>query len=235
MHGIVLALHIAVGAVALLSFWTAALARKGSPTHRLAGRIYLLAMSGILVTALPLALAYFGRGQALLGVFFLYLILLVGGSVVVAPRAIRLKQDFEAFRGGIYPLLAWTLLAAGAATSAIGLWAAQTLLLAFGLVGALRSAYMLRLRRLPGPPPGWWLREHFTAMIANGVATHIAFLGIGLARVLPPRILELHLSWFIPLAAGLSAIIWLSRRHRRRFAGRPAALVPQAAASSAPG
>jgi hypothetical protein len=232
MHGIVLALHIAVGAAALLSFWTAALARKGSPTHRLAGRVYLLAMTGILVTALPLALAYFGRGQPLFGVFFLYLMLLVGGSVVVAPRAVRLKQDFEAFRGGIYPLLAWALIAGGAATAAIGLWSGQTLLLAFGLVGALRSVHMLRLRRLPAPPPGWWLREHFTAMIANGVATHIAFLGIGLARVLPPRILELHLSWFIPLAAGISAIAWLSRRHRRRFAGRPAALVPQAAASS---
>jgi len=235
MHGIVLALHIAVGAAALLSFWTAALARKGSPTHRLAGRIYLLAMTGILVTALPLALAYFGRGQPLFGVFFLYLMLLVGGSVVVAPRAVRLKQDFEAFRGGIYPLLAWALVAGGAATAAIGLWSSQTLLLAFGLVGALRSVHMLRLRRLPAPPPGWWLREHFTAMIANGVATHIAFLGIGLARVLPPRIMELHLSWFIPLAAGISTITWLSRWHRRRFAARPKALAPRAAASSASG
>lgn len=224
MHGMVLALHVAVGAVALLGFWTAALAPKGRPLHRLAGRIYLWAMGGILLTALPLALSYFGRGQALPGVFFLYLEVLVGASVVVGPRAVRLKQDFAAYSSGIYPVLAWAQLGSGLAVAAIGLWAGQVLLTVFGLVGVGRSVQMLLQRGAASPAPGWWLREHFTAMIANGIATHIAFLGIGLMRILPAdlaaKMADLHLSWFAPLAVGFGAITWLRVRHRRRFARR---------------
>ena len=224
MHGIVLVLHAAVGAIALLSFWTAALARKGSRTHRLAGRIYLGAMAVILLTALPLVLSIFRRGNPVGGVFFLELLLLVGTSVVVAPRAIRCKQDFEAFRGGLYRWLSWLQLAGGIVTAAIGFWAGQPLLGVFGLLGTALSIRMLRLQRLAAPPAGWWLRQHFTAMIGNGVATHVAFLDIGLMRLLPHdvamQVQHMNIAWFGPLGVSLAAGTWLNLRHRRRFGAR---------------
>jgi len=220
MHGMVLAAHMAVGAAALLAFWTAALARKGSGPHRLAGRTYLWAMWAILASALPLSLGFFARHQPLSGVFFLYLLILVGTSVTVAPRAIRLKQDFAAFRGGLYGPLAWLQLVSGLAVVAAGLWFAQTLLAVFGGVGVALSLRMLRLLRLATPPAGWWLREHITAMIGNGVATHIGFFSIGLVRLLPAdraaQLQDLHLAWFAPLAAASLAGTWLNLRYRRR-------------------
>ena len=228
MHGMVLAAHVAVGTAALLAFWTAALARKGSGPHRFAGRIYLWAMWAILASALPLSLGFFGAGRPLTGVFFLYLLVLVGTSVVVAPRAIHLKQDFAAFRGGLYGPLAWLQLGSGLAVVAAGVWSSQILLSVFGGVGVTLSLRMLRLRRQSAPATGWWLHEHFTAMIGNGVATHIAFLGIGLMSLLPPDLARqfqaLHLSWFAPLAAAGIAGTWLNLRHRKRFARRLAAL-----------
>jgi hypothetical protein len=233
MHGMVLALHVTVGAAALLAFWTAALARKGSAPHRLAGRLYLWAMWAILASAAPLSLGFFGRGQPLTGVFFLYLLVPVGTSVTVAPRAIRLKQDFAAFRGGLYGPLTWLQLGSGLAVVAAGAWFSQILLAIFGAVGVALSLRMLRLRRLGAPPAGWWLREHFTAMIANGVATHIAFLGIGLVRLLPHdlamQLRDLQLAWYAPLAAAGIAGTWLNLQHRRRFARRPvvAAAIPE--------
>lgn len=234
MHGLALGLHGAVGAAALLGFWIAALTRKGGVLHRFAGRAYVLAMAAILLSAVPLVLAVFGRGDAVRGVFFSDLLVLVGTSVVLGPRAVRLKHDFAAFHSGIFAPLAWAQLSGGLGAAAVGLWAGQILLAVFGLVGVLRSIQMLRLRRLSQPPPGWWLREHFTAMIANGIATHIAFLGIGLAQVLPPRLLQLNLSWFVALGVGLGAIAWLSMRQRRRFAGRAAAVAPDGMRGAAP-
>ena len=47
--------HACLGTVALVSFWTAALSRKGSPRHKSAGRIYVKSMLGIIATALPIA------------------------------------------------------------------------------------------------------------------------------------------------------------------------------------
>ncbi len=238
MHGIVLALHTAVGAAALLCFWIAALARKGSGPHRAAGRIYLGAMAAILLTAVPLVLPMFWTGRTVSGVFFLDLLLLVSTSVLVAPRAIRRKQDFEAFRGGIYPVLAGLLLAGGLFTAGIGVWARQPLPGVFGLLSAALSLRMLYLLRLRTPPAGWWLREHFTAMIGNGVATHVAFLGIGLLRVLPPdlgaQVQHLHLAWYGPLAVSLAAAFRLNQRHRKRFAGRGTAAGARLQSQAAP-
>lgn len=223
MHATVLMVHGAIGALALLSYWIAAFARKGSPLHRAAGRVYLATMAAILLTAVPLSLAFFGRGEPVFGAFFLYLLVLVGTSVVLAPRAVRLKRDFAAYRDGIYPWLAWLQLGAGVLAAALGLWARQPLLPVFAAVGVVRSLLMLRLRR-NAPPAGWWLREHFTAMIGNGVATHVAFLNIGLQRLLPAPLGTLlrdsHLAWFGPLALAIAAGAWLNIRHRRRFGGR---------------
>jgi hypothetical protein len=224
MHATALFIHGLIGAVALAAFWTAALARKGSRPHRLAGRLYTWTMSGILVSALPLVWAVFQRGDALGGAFFGYLLVLVGTGVVSGPRAVRLKQDFAGYRGGVYPWLAWLQLGSGLAVALAGARAGNSLLPVFGGVGVALSLRMLRLRGLAQPPPGWWLREHFTAMLGNGIASHIAFLSIGLMRLLPQelalRLQQAHLAWFAPLAVGVSAIAWLTVRHRRRFAGR---------------
>ena len=182
-------------------------------------------MAAILLSAVPLVLSIFRHGDPVGGVFFLDLLVLVGTSVVVAPRAIRYKQDFAAYRGGLYRWLSGLQLAGGAITAAIGLSVAEPVLAVFGLVGAALSMRMLRLQGLQAPPAGWWLREHFTAMIGNGVATHVAFLSIGLMRILPHdmavQVQHMNIAWFGPLGVSLVAGIWLNLRHRRRFGSRP--------------
>ena len=54
--------HAGFGTIALLTFWTAGMARKGSPVHVLAGKGYLLAMVALLVLALPMSLMIITRG-----------------------------------------------------------------------------------------------------------------------------------------------------------------------------
>ena len=60
--------------------------------------------------------------------------------------------------------------------------------------------------------------EHYTAMLGNGVATHIAFLGIGLPRLLPAVDgTALHYAaWFGPLGAAVIAKWLLDRRWQPR-------------------
>ena len=51
-------MHSGLGVAALVTYWVAALAKKGSVPHKLAGKLYLLVMLGLLVPAVPLSLRH---------------------------------------------------------------------------------------------------------------------------------------------------------------------------------
>ena len=92
---IILFLHVRFGSLALVTFWTAGLARKGSPLHQRAGKVYLVAMAAVLVPALPLAIRIAGSSAApTAGVFLLYLWVITITSTWLSWRAIRDKRDW---------------------------------------------------------------------------------------------------------------------------------------------
>jgi len=62
----------------------------------------------------------------------------------------------------------------------------------------------------------WWLREHIGAMLGCGVATHIAFLGIGIRRLTDALGVPVDLglvAWFAPVAVSFLAGLWLERKY----------------------
>lgn len=209
--------HAVIGTVALGTFWTAGLAKKGSPMHRFAGSVYLLAMIGVLVTALPLALAQALKGQWVGATFLAYLVVLVAHACRCAWTAIRWKHDFARYTGTGLRVSAAILGVAGLAVTAIGIAFEAWLLIIFGLIGPMSALGARSLIRNGPQSPRWWLKEHYGAMIANGVATHIAFLQIGLVRLLPElsgSVIQ-NLAWFGPLALSFVAGWWLNRRYMR--------------------
>lgn len=224
--------HVAAGTVALVLFWLAAAGRKGSPFHKAVGRGYLMAMAAIVMTALPLVALAWLRGQPIAALFLGYLALLVSLSCRNALMAIRYRRAPERFTGRDLQVLALMTGLAGLLVVAVGLYHQVWILLIFGLIGPimLGQTMMLIRRQRQGirPAANWWLKEHYGAMIGNGVATHIAFFQIGLMRAFPG--LELGvvqpLAWFGPLLVSVLAAIWLDRRYGR---------LPQAAASGGAG
>lgn len=218
--------HALAGTVALGTFWTAGLAKKGSPLHKRAGKIYLLAMLGIIVTAVPLALSAALKGQWVGAAFLAYLVVLVSHSCRLAWTAIKWKRDFAKFTGTGHRVSAVVLAISGIAVSGLGMAYGAWLLIIFGMIGPLSALGSLKLIRTGRQSPKWWLKEHYGAMIGNGVATHIAFLQIGLMRLIPElgNTMVQHLAWFGPLTLALLAGTWLDRRYMRP---RPAPVSPQ--------
>jgi hypothetical protein len=92
-------LHLAAGTLALLTYWGAALARKGSPLHIAVGRTYLSAMVVVLVTAAGLTVAFVVRGQPAIGTFLAYLVVITATACWLAWRAIRTKHAPAAYFG----------------------------------------------------------------------------------------------------------------------------------------
>lgn len=214
-YALLVTAHIGVGTLALVSFWIAGFARKGSPLHKLAGKTYLSAMLGILLTAIPMAGVFFARGRTGVGVFLVYLVVITGTTMWLSWRAIRLKRAIADFHNTRYRQVAVANLLAGAIVFAIGLNLGSLLLSLFCWVGVFAGVGMLRqARSLPGAR-NWWLKEHYGAMLGNGVATHVAFLGIGLNGFLSSfGVAWLQLvPWFAPIAAAVVAGIYLDRKY----------------------
>lgn len=218
--------HALVGTVALATFWTAALAKKGSPLHKGVGKVYLLAMIGIVITAVPLALAAALEGQWVGAAFLGYLVVLVTHACRLAWLSIRWKRDFQRYIGTGYRVSNVVLAVSGIAVSGLGLVYEAWILVIFGLIGPLGALEARKFMRKGPESPKWWLKEHYGAMIGNGVATHIAFLQIGLMRLIPElgNTAVQHLAWFGPLALAFAAGYWLDRRYMRprRTPARPA-------------
>jgi len=209
--------HAVIGTVALATFWVAGLSKKGSPLHKTVGRIYLVAMIGIIVTALPLALSQALKGQWVGAAFLGYLAILVGYSCRNAWLAIQRKRDFDLYTGTGYRVSVAVLGLAGVAVSILGMVYGAWLLIIFGLLGPVAALEARALIRKGPQSPRWWMKEHYGAMIANGVATHIAFLQIGLLRLVPELggALIQNLAWFGPLAVAYLAAYRLNRRYMR--------------------
>ncbi|MDR0184473.1 hypothetical protein [Lysobacter arvi] len=231
-YQMLVAVHVLVGVVALVTFWTAGLLRKGTPAHRTTGRVYLLAMVGIVLTGAPMAAVRWIDGHTVTAAFLAYLVVITSTGVWVSWRAVRDKSAPGRFVGPVYVALGALSLAAGAGVLALGIRSGAPLLMGFSAVGLFTGVDMLRrrLRRATfAKTPRWWMTQHYTAMIGNGIATHIAFLGIGLPRLLPwANGTALHyLAWFGPLAVAIVAKAILDRRWKPRPAAEPRASVPR--------
>jgi len=228
VYTLMLFLHVGLGTIALLTFWTAGLSKKGSPVHRVAGKVYLLAMTGLLAAAIPMSAVVFAR-YPVIGSFLFYLLVITGTAVWTSWRAIRDKRDWARYTGPVYRALKWLNLASGLAIAFIGIAYAtqmQLVIVAFSMIGIAIFFQMRRFSRQPPDDPRWWLRQHLEAMLGNGVATHIAFLSIGLPKVLPllagPTLQ--NLAWLGPLAVSFVAGTYLTRKYLpRRNTPTPAA------------
>ena len=210
--------HGLIGILALSAFWTAGFTRKGSPLHKASGKIYLLTMAGILLTACPLVLSMLLNGQQIAAMFFAYLIVITTTGVWNSWRAIKDKRDWARYTGPIYKFLMGLNGVSGLAVIYAGLSLAKQnagIFIAFSLVGILSALKMWRFKRKPPNDARWWLKEHFGAMIGNGVATHIAFLSIGLPKLLPMLSGPLlqNIAWLGPLGLSIVAGFYLNRKY----------------------
>lgn len=221
LYPILVSLHGLAGAASLLSFWLAAFARKGGPLHRGSGKIYLVAMLGICITAVPMAANFFLRGQIGIGTFLAYLVVITATSMWLGWRAIRRKRDQAAFRDRRYAVVGAVNLATALLVLAVGIAKGNPLLIGFSVVGAFLGAGMLRRLWRPIDAGNWWLQEHYGAMLGCGTATHVAFFAIGLKSLLAAFGVQLTgslqlLPWALPVLVSVIAGALLDRRYAKK-------------------
>jgi uncharacterized membrane protein len=218
----VLTSHIAAGSIALAAFWITAALPKGTSLHRRVGGTYLLAMAAVILSAIPLCIISFVTGRTLNGVFLAYLVLITSTAIYTGWRAVRDRRSVAAYIGNWYRPVAWLNLVGGATVLGVGLYSATSLLVGMSVLGLVVGYRMLRFMARPPTNRTWWLQRHFTALVASGAAAHIAFLNLGLRRLLPVggSGWVTYVGWFGPFIAATFAIIWLNRRYAQGVGGK---------------
>lgn len=222
-------LHMCGGCVALAAFWTAAGARKGAPLHRSAGKLFMLSMCLVLASGVLLVVRRFADGERESGMFLGYLFFISGQACWMAWRAVRDKADWR----GMVARPGWRLwmlscLVTGIAALSIGLHAGDPVLIGFSTLGPLLGIRMWRFARRGPRRSNWHIVQHYQGILGAGIATHVAFLGVGMSHVWPlianvwpavPQTLIYAFPWYAPLAFATIALVLLNRHHRGK--GRP--------------
>lgn len=217
--------HIAVGTIVLVSFWGAALARKGSARHRRFGRVYVGAMAVLLAATLVLATGSALAGHPMRAVFNVYVSLISVASVWMAWSSIAYRADFARYRGWPYKLICFALGGYGlfllAMVPSMGIPARMAMVTAFSVLGlSIAGAMAWRLVR-GADHARWWLSEHLTAMGINFAATHASFSILALSTVLPAlkepwTRTAILVAW---MSSALVVRLWAGRRFLRGQVG----------------
>jgi hypothetical protein len=242
VHDSVLYCHIALGFLALTSFWVPALTAKGGKTHRRVGWVYVAAMLGVVITAMILATLLFLAPQEVrdfsnarpedvadgvvrlrgVALFFAALALLTFTGGWHGLRVLHAKRNPAAMRTPFNITLHVLNVAI-----AVPLWVlcfrhGEPLYGFFGtLCLASGTSDLWRLWRL-SHDPRYWLYEHLSSMIGTGIAAHTAFLAFGAVRLVPafyslsPALYVIP--WIAPTVIGVMAIAWLQRHYRKTSA-----------------
>jgi len=207
-----LVLHVAGGTVALLSGLVAMLTKKGSPPHRLAGKIYFGGMTAVFIGAVFTAIGHHKDFLLMVGFFSYYL-------TVRGYRVLFLKTLNEGTKAKpidwaisiisaafIFMLLGWGFWALSLGAG-IGIAA-----LLFGILG---SIFLLRdIKNFVRPPKEkmhWWY-SHISSMGGSYISAVTAFVVVNIQLPQHNWIL-----WILPGIIGGIIIGRTIRKYKAKF------------------
>jgi uncharacterized membrane protein len=223
---IVLAVHIAAGAVSLLVFSVPLVTKKGGRTHRRVGWVYVAAAATVAATGFLLCIPLVSSGSPFrwrAGIFLAYVSLLAAASAQFGVRALRTKARAGASRAAIDLVPPLLLIAGGALLATFGIHRSIVLYVLFAALGVVLGAAQLRFWLTPPAHERSWFLAHMTGMGTSCITTITAFIVVN-ARRFGMRTFDLTV-WAAPivvLAIGLT--LW-RRYYARRLTGNDATAV----------
>ncbi len=216
-----LGVHIACGFGSFVLAPVALVTAKGGRQHKRWGMVYLWAMGGVAMTALPMALYRPVLFLALVAVFSFY-------AAFSGYRVLKLK---DLVRGGHAKPVDWAAAVftfiSSACLAGFGVWRPAwvqhmgVVSVVFGLIGMrLAAAEMWMFMHKPKEKMFWWY-THLGNFIGSYIAAWTAFLVVTVA----PRIEHYGMAlWLLPTAIGVPAIVGTTAYYKRKFAPRAQAV-----------
>jgi hypothetical protein len=203
----VLAVHIALGTVALLFAPLAMITVKRGLWHRRWGKIYFWAMAGVALTAAILCWLHAGLFLFLIAVFSFYMAL-------SGYRALGRKQPNSKPAPFDFAIAVALALSGGGLVGnglAIGEAAERGVRIIFGMLGLWLGLSDVRLFLKYAPSPHGWMLSHMTRFVGAYIATVTAF------SVVNFQFLPYAWRWLWPTMFGTLGIIAWRRHYAKKF------------------
>lgn len=222
-------LHIVIGSLALLCYWTALLTRKGGPVHRLSGKLCLATLVLVGVSVGPVLFTRPGPFDPGWVVQMVYLTTCLIVVSTISYSAIKFRNEPDRFRNDRFRAFGYVLLAMGLFVLVAGLAKSDPMAVVLSWVGLVFGPAMIAFARYRGQlHPRWYVAWHLNANCAlfnavNGTFLFIAarWLGFSGDSVGPQVGFQL-----LTMAVALFLRIWLGARFGAplRFGPRSALL-----------
>ena len=200
---VLLVLHIGAGSIALLTALVAVVTAKGGTNHIRAGRVYALAMTGVFLTALPLAALGTDIFLLFIAVFSFYMVF-AGWRFARNRRGRPQPVDWLAVTAMSLTGLGMGGYAVILAAQGNSQWITLTLFGGIALGLSIVDGLYHRRQRPPGPRR---IARHLTNMLAGTIATITAVLVVNVELDAIP-----WLPWILPTIVITPLIVWWNRR-----------------------
>ena len=244
LHSTLLYVHILLGAICLLLFWLPVVSKKGSKIHNVSGRLYykmmlFIAASGAIMSILvlidPIAVytsgnplpaekqEHFARARRHFSSFLLLLSVLTWVTVRHAYAVLQVKSALQQLKCWQLQLPVLLLLLGSCYMLWSGWKSGTVLFMVFSTVGIVTAISIWRYSYQTKLAQRQWIIEHFSSMIASGIALYTAFFAAGGRRMLA-GILTGHwqiVSWLIAPIIGVLAIALFKKYFERKFRVTP--------------
>ena len=236
-----LVLHVATGAIGLLTMWVPLVGRKGGPAHKRWGRVFAWCIMATATFAVGMSLLTLAdpagthpkiADLALIRCLFGWMMLHLSVFTVLLAwfglETIRNRREHAGHRNVVTIALQAATLVTGFACAWFGWRDGFPLMIAIVPLGVVTVALQARFILAAEPARNDWQIQHMRALVGAGVSVYTAFFSFGAANTFP-EIAFNPVLWAAPTIAGCAVIAY----HQRRLAGRVAgARVPGEAEAS---
>ncbi len=213
----ILYLHIFVGAISLITGLVAILSAKGKKKHRLSGKIYAYAMTGVFITGIIVASFQFNR--------FLFLIAFLSYYTVFSGvRILKLKQLHKQQKPKWYDWFAGIInTIANLVFVILGIYFGLTrgfdsggalLSIGFGFGGLLLSYTNLKPFIVRPDKAYHWYLSHIGNMMGGYIATFTAFLSTIVSRY---DFINPYLAFALPALIGVPLLLYWLHKTEQKF------------------
>jgi len=178
---IILWTHICCGFISIILFWLPLFSRKGNQIHIKTGKVYVLCMWIVVITAALLSINNVIIGSYNLAVFLGFISLITGGPLWYSVAILNQKNGRTyAYNQKLFlyhlavVLSALAMIAYGFTISS----GAKILMFIFGGLGLTSIVSVLKYLQKKESRLNW-IQEHLIGMITSGIAAYTAFIVFG--------------------------------------------------------